>query len=196
MSLLVFKGIIMKYQNVGGYIIGHLQYAVPEDAVSNVRDTDAFMDKLGEILSGHLPAGDDWINAIDKAVEFSLPKEFTPQQLAEHDSLATYLADWDNPFDDTVSSLLSGSDVGVEPHKAYQTVDPVTLGKLIASMYELLQSRYTQLSDAWVDGCMPEVKKTRQRRRKPSLRVIPNETEAEFSVSLPFEGQNSDAKGS
>ena len=185
----------MKYQNVGGYIFGHLQYAVPEDAVSNVRDIDAFMDKLGEILAGHLPEGEDWNKAIDSAIELSLPKEFTPQQLAQHDALATYLYDYEGQFDIVVERLLSGSDVGVEPHTAFRTVEPETLGKMIMSMYGLLESRYTQLTDAYPPEGMGEVKKTRQRRRKPSLRVVSNDTETQFSVNLPFEGQDSDAKG-
>lgn len=186
----------MKYQNVGGYIIGHLQYAVPEDTVSNVRDIDAFMDKLGEILSGHLPAGEDWQDAIQSAIDLSLPKEFTPQQLAEHDALATYLYDYEGNFQETVESLLSGSDKGVEPHTCYQGLRPEQLGQLLVSMYGLLESRYTQLSDAWVDGCIPEPKKTRQRRRKPVLEVVSHTPEPTFAVGLPFEGTNSDAKGS
>ena len=186
----------MKYQNVGGFIIGHLQYAVPEDAVSNVRDIDAFMDKLGEILSGYLPAGDDWQDAIQSAIDLSLPKEFTPQQLAEHDALATYLYDYEGKFQEVIERLLSGDDSGVEPHTCYRELKPQAIGQLLVSMYELLESRYTQLSDAWVDGCIPETKKTRQRRRKPVLEVVSNDSGGTFSVGLPFEGQNSDAKGS
>lgn len=186
----------MKYQNVGGYIIGHLQYAVPEDAVSNVRDIDAFMDKLGEILSGYLPAGDDWQDAIQSAIDLSLPKEFTPQQLAEHDALATYLYDYEGNFQEVIERLLSGNDSGVEPHTCYRELKPQAIGQLLVSMYGLLESRYTQLSDAWVEGCLPEVKKTRQKRRKPSLRVVSDDTETPFSVNLPFEGHFSDAKGS
>ena len=185
----------MQYKNVGGYIIGHLQYAVPEDTTSNVRDIDAFMDKLGEILSGYLPAGDEWLNAIDSAIDLSLPKEFTPQQLAEHDALATYLYDYDWRFDEVLERLLAGSDVGVEPHTAYREVKPDTLGKLIMSMYGLLESRYTQLMDANPSEGINHTKKTRQRGKEVSLRPIPDDDKPSFAVGLPFEGQDSDAKG-
>jgi len=186
----VIKGMIMKrYEATGGYVFGHLTYAVPEDKVSNVRDIDAFMDKLGEILSGYLPEGDDWIEAIEQAVQFSLPKEFTPQQLAEHDALSTYLHDWGKPFDETVEILLSDEFTDIEPHTAYQTVDAVTLGKMILSMFRLLESRYNELMSQDLTEGMAEVAEMQQKTKKPRLRAVPTDNKPSFEVELPISDQ-------
>lgn len=175
-----------RYESAGGYVFGHLTYAVPEDKVSNVRDIDAFMDKLGEILSGYLPENEDWNNAIESAIQFSLPKEFTPTQLAEHDSLSTYLNDWGKPFDETVEILMSGEFTDIEPHTAYQTVDPVTLGKMILSMFRLLQSRYDELMSQDLGEGMPETENVPQKRSKPRLRLVDDEGKTSFVAETPF----------
>jgi hypothetical protein len=177
--------IMKRYEATGGYVFGHLTYAVPEDKVSNVRDIDAFMDKLGEILSGYLPEGDDWQETIEQAIQFSLPKEFTPQQLAEHDALSTYLRDWGKQFDETVEVLLSGEFTDIEPHTAFQSVDPITLGQMILSMYRLLESRYNELSEPWVGDGMGEVVEMPQKRKAPRLRAVPTDNKPSFEVELP-----------
>lgn len=175
-----------RYESTGGYIFGHLTYAVPEDKVSNVRDIDAFMDKLGEILSGYLPEGDEWNESIEQAVQFSLPKEFTPMQLAEHDSLSTYLNDWGKPFDETVETLLSGEFTDIEPYPAYQSVDAVTLGKMVLSMFRLLESRYNELMSQDLADGIGEPEKIEPEAIAPRLRLVDDAGKTSFGVETPF----------
>lgn len=175
-----------RYDATGGYIFGHLSYAVPEDKVSNVRDIDAFMDKLGEILSGYLPEGEEWNEAIEQAIQFSLPKEFTPMQLAEHDSLSTYLNDWGKPFDETVETLLAGEFTDIEPHTSFQTVDPVTLGKMVLSMFRLLESRYNELMSQDLADGIGETEKIAPEAQKPRLRLVEDDGKTSFVAETPF----------